>query len=405
MTKIFNKNFWLLAIMGISSGLPLSLTGSTLQAWLKSTDVDLTTIGLLALVGLPYTWKFLWSPIMDRYPLFRMGRRRSWMLISQVVLVGCIFAMSFLNPVSHLWWISAVALITAFASATQDIALDAWRREQLSIEDFGWGNGIHVAGYLFAMRMISGAFALILADSLPWSQVYQILGTIQVIGILGTLWAYEESKEIMPPKTLMEAFFLPLKDFFTKPSAAYILIFILLYKAGDNMAAHMSMPFYLDVGFTKTEVGSISKVVGWIGIALGSILGGLALRKISVYQGLWWFGILQMASTFGFALMAILPKQLDILTLVIAFENFAAGLGTAAFVTFIGLMTNRQFTATQFALLSSLMGVPRILLAAPTGYMAQNMGWFSFFNFCTWIAIPGMLLLLYMKKKLIFANQ
>lgn len=398
MSSLFNKNFWILTLMGISSGLPLSLTGGTLQAWLRSSNVDLTTIGLLALVGLPYTWKFLWSPIMDRFALFKAGRRRSWMLVSQVGLVLALGVMSFMNPEQDLTWISILALLTAFSSATQDIAMDAWRREQLAPNEFGWGNGIHVAGYLFAMRMVSGAFALILSDFINWGTVYQLMAGIQAVGIAATLMASEKEMEFAPPKTLHEAFWGPLKEFFQRPSAWYVLIFILLYKAGDNMAAHMSMPFYLDLGFSRTEVGSVTKVVGWIGIAAGSLLGGFALRKISVVSGLLWFGILQMVSTYGFAIMASLPKSIEILTAVIAFENFAAGLGTAAFVTFIGLMTNRQFTATQYALLSSLMGIPRIFLAAPTGYMAEGMGWFAFFSLCTFIAIPGLLMIGLIKR-------
>ena len=393
------KLFLILTLMGLSSGLPLSLTGGTLQAWLRGAGVDLTTIGLLAFVGIPYTWKFIWSPIMDRFSFFKWGRRRSWMLASQGCLVLFIFAFSGLSPDKDLYLISLLAVLTAFASATQDIAMDAWRREQLPSDEFAWGNGIHITGYLFAMRMISGAGALILADFLSWNLVYQIMAAIQVLGLLATGLAKEDSSTVVLPKTLKAAFTEPLLEFFQRPLAWLILIFILLYKAGDNMASHMSMPFYLDMGFTKTEVGSISKVVGWIAVAGGSLLGGWILRYISVYRGLWWFGWLQLISTLGFAVMAILPKGLEVLTVVIAFENFTAGLGTAAFVTFIGFLTHRQFTATQFALLSSLMGVPRIFLAAPTGFMAEKMGWFVFFNICTWIALPGLFLVFYLRKK------
>jgi PAT family beta-lactamase induction signal transducer AmpG len=393
MKYLGDRNFWILTIMGISSGLPLALTGGTLQAWLKSSNVDLATIGFFALVGIPYTWKFLWSPVMDRFFLPKVGRRKTWIYFSQVTLVLSILGMSSLDPAIQLWEISLLAVLCAFSSATQDIALDAWRREQLATQEFGWGNGIHVAGYLFAMRVISGALALILSDFMSWSQVYQIMGGIQALGLLATFLCKEQELNFQSPKSLQEAFIGPMKEFFNRPGAWFILAFILLYKVGDNMAAHMSMPFYLDLGFTRTEVGSITKVVGWLGIAGGSLVGGLILRKISVVSGLFWFGLLQMVSTFGFAVLAVMPKSIEILTAVILFENLAAGLGTAAFVTFIGLMTNKQFTATQYALLSSLMGIPRILLSAPTGVIAQNTGWFWFFTLCTLAAIPGILML------------
>jgi len=405
MKNLLTRNFWILTMMGISSGLPLALTGGTLQAWLKSSDVDLATIGLFALVGIPYTWKFLWAPIMDRFGLHKVGRRKSWMYLSQGALVLSILGMSGLEPSRDLPWISILAILAAFSSATQDIALDAWRREQLSPTEFGWGNGIHVAGYLFAMRVISGALALILSDFLAWSQVYQIMAGIQSAGLLATFFSRESELDFQPPKTIQEAFIGPMREFFGRSGAWMILLFILFYKVGDNMAAHMSMPFYLELGFTRTEVGSITKGFGWLGIAGGSLAGGWALRKISVISGLFWFGLLQMVSTSGFAILAVASKSAELLTAVILFENIAAGLGTAAFVTFIGLMTNRQFTATQYALLSSLMGIPRILFAAPTGIMAQNIGWVSFFIICTAIAIPGLAMLPKIKAIFLMNNS
>lgn len=400
MNKILSRNFWVLTLMGISSGLPLALTGGTLQAWLKSANVDLATIGLFALVGIPYTWKFLWSPIMDRFYLQKPGRRKSWMYLSQVTLILSILGMSFIDPSNNLALISGLAILAAFSSATQDIALDAWRREQLCPQEYGWGNGLHVAGYLFAMRVISGALALILSDYLSWSHVYQIMAAIQGLGLLSTYLSHENQYEFKPPKTIQEAFIGPMKEFFSRQQAWTIVVFILLYKVGDNMAAHMSMPFYLDIGFSRTEVGSITKIVGWIGIAGGSLVGGWLLKKISVISGLCWFGVLQMVSTFGFAVLSIAPKTIELLTAVILFENLSAGLGTSAFVTFIGLMTNKQFTATQFALLSSLMGIPRILFSAPTGFIAQSTGWFWFFTICTLIAVPGIVMIPKLKTHL-----
>lgn len=398
MNFFFQKNPYVslrevlvLTMMGVSSGLPLGLTGGTLQAWLRSEGVDLASIGLFALVGLPYTWKFLWSPILDHIKL-PMGRRRSWMLISQLLLVLTWLGFSFFSPKVSVIPFAILAFLGSFFSATQDIVLDAWRREQFDQKKFAFGNGIHVAGYLFSMRMISGAFALILSDHVSWGRVYQIMALIQCLGVFATFLSSESQLSPKSSRTLKDHFLDPLKDFFMKPKAFWILIFILLYKIGDNMAAQMSMPFYLDMGYTRSQVGAITKVLGWLGIALGSVTGGVILRKIRIDQGLFWFGVLQMISTAGFVILAILPPYEEWLSIVILIENFTAGLGTAAFVTFMGLLTNKEFTATQYALLTSLMGIPRIVLTSPTGFMAERMGWPLFFAFCTLIAIPGLLL-------------
>ncbi len=386
------KQSLIIFILGLSSGLPLSLTGGTLQAWLKSSNIDLGTIGLFALVGLPYTWKFLWSPIIDRYSVVKVGRRKFWMLISQVLLVCLLMGMSFLNPENQMILISVAAFLISFASATQDIVLDAWRREQLEPKTYAWANGLHVAGYLFSMRVLSGALALILSDFISWQQVYQIMAIIQGFGLIGALSVKEQSSQALIPATLQQAFWGPLKDFFSKQKAGIILAFIFLYKVGDNMAAHMSMPFYLEMGYSRTEVGAVIKILGWVGVALGSLLGGLAMQKLKMKTALVGFGALQMLSTAGFVVLALVSKDLILLSTVIGFENFSSGVGTAAFVTFIGLMTSKKFTATQYALLSSVMGIPRILISAPTGYLAQGVGWPLFFVVCTLVAIPGMLL-------------
>lgn len=380
-------------MMGISSGLPLALTGGTLQAWMKTEGVDLKTIGLFAAVGLPYTLKFLWAPFLDRYPLFGWGRRRGWMLLSQVLLISATVALSLSRPQDQLALVALVALLVSFFSATQDIALDAWRREALTEDELGWGSSVHVSGYLFSFRMISGALALVMSDHLPWSTVYQIMAAVLGVGIIATLMCREPEVEAQPPRTLREAVIDPFLDYFSKPGAWLILVFILLYKVGDNMAAQMTIPFFLDLGFTKTQIGAITKVVGWISLAFGGLLGGALIIRLKIVPALLLFGILQAFSTLAFSALALAGNNEWGLTGVIAFENFTSGMGTSAFVAFMATLTNKKFTATQYALLTSFMGIPRTIVAAPTGYLAEAMGWTGFFFLCTVVALPGLLLI------------
>jgi PAT family beta-lactamase induction signal transducer AmpG len=336
--------------------------------------------------------------MMDRFSLYKHFRRKSWMIFTQVLLLFAILMISTLDPTKQMLALTLVAFLIAFFSASQDIVLDAWRREAVPAEDFGWGTSIFVSGYLFSMRMLSGAGALILSDFLPWSEVYLIMAGVQSLGLVATLVAAEPRVESQP-RTLRETVIEPFVDYLARPGAILLLLFILLYKAGDVMAAHMTIPFYLDLGFSRAEVGAISKLVGWASVFFGTLIGGILMARISLGKALFIFGILQGVSTFGFAVLALIGKSTSMLTGVIVFENLTAGMGTASFVAFMGLLTNRKFTATQYALLTSLMGIPRSILAAPTGYMAQVMGWFSFFGVCTLVAVPGLMMILYFKKR------
>lgn len=399
LQKLFNKQSLIILLMGLSSGLPIALTGGTLQAWMKSENVDLATIGLFAMVGLPYTFKFLWAPIMDRYTVLPLGRRRGWMLVSQILLIASVFVLSFARPQEDLYFVAMLSLLVAFFSSSQDIVIDAWRREALPDDEQGWGSSVHISSYLFGMRLVSGAFALILSDFIPFGQVYQIMAVVLGLGVIATLLCHEPKVEAKPPRTLQEAVISPFKDYFSKDGAWLILIFILLYKVGDNMAAHMTMPFYLDLGFSRTEVGAITKVVGWVGVAFGGLLGGALILRWKIVPSLFIFGILQAISTLFFAGLALIGKSEPALAFVIGFENFTAGMGSAAFVAFMAVITNKKFTATQFALLTSLMGVPRIFAAAPTGYLAEHLGWVGFFVMCSLVALPGLALIRPLQKK------
>jgi len=379
-------------LMGFSSGLPLLLTGSVLQAWMTDEGVDLGTIGLFALVGLPYTLKFVWAPLTDRFSVPLLGRRRGWLLGVQLLLMAAIAALGWTQPAENPLVVALVAWLVTFFSASQDIVIDAYRREALADTELGLGASLYVNGYRIGMLLASGG-GLILADLMPFSAVYQLMAMGMLVGIVTTLLAPEPEIQAGLPRSLRGAVVEPFVDYFRRRHALLILLFILLYKLGDTMASHMSTPFYLDIGFSKTEIGAVVKLFGFWATVTGGMLGGIVILRTGIYRALWGFGILQALSTAGFALLALSGYSLPLLAGVIAFENLTAGMGTAAFVAFMAALTNRRFTATQYALLSSLMGIPRVIVAAPTGYFADWLGWAAFFLSCTLIAVPGLLLL------------
>lgn len=380
-------------IMGFACGLPLLLTISVLQAWMKEKGVDLTVIGLMALVGLPYTLKFIWAPIMDRFTPGFLGRRRGWLFIAQVLLVLSIIGLGQTNPGNNPWMVAFAAFLVTFFSASQDIVVDAYRREDLSDRELGLGSSLYVNGYRVGMLLASGG-GLIMADHIPFSSVYLIMAVCMIPGIITTLLAPEPQVHEGTPKTIKEAVIHPLTEYFSRDGAVLILCFILFYKIGDTMASAITIPFYLDIGFTKTEIGTVVKLFGFWATIAGSLIGGVLMLKIDINRCLWIFGFLQALSTAGFALLARIGSSIPALSGVIAFENLSSGMGTTAFVAFMASITNKKFTATQYALLSSLMGVPRVLASAPTGFLAKYMGWETFFISCTLIAVPGILLLL-----------
>ncbi|HEB96830.1 MAG TPA: MFS transporter [Sedimenticola thiotaurini] len=392
LRSVFSGRMLVAALMGFASGLPLLLTGSVLQAWMKEDGVDLSTIGLFALVGLPYTLKFLWAPLMDRFTPAFLGRRRGWLLLMQLALIGALLVLAASSPAASPPGVALAALLVTFFSASQDIVIDAYRREALADEEQGLGASLYVNGYRVGMLLASGG-GLIMADFMPFPQVYMVMAGIMLIGVATTLLAPEPAVKEGAPSSLLEAVVHPFVEYFQRPDALLILLFILLYKIGDTMASQMTIPFYLDIGFSKTEIGAVVKLFGFWATILGGLVGGVLILRLGIYRALWGFGILQGVSTAGFALLAFLGASLPGLAGVIAFENFSGGLGTAAYVAFMASLTNKRFTATQYALLSSLMGVPRVIASSPTGYMVEWMGWVPFFLFCALIAVPGLLLL------------
>ena len=393
---LLNRRMLICIFTGFSSGLPLYILINLIPAWLRTEHVDLKAIGLFALIQLPFTWKFLWSPLLDRYAIPFLGRRRGWMLITQLLLLVSIPLFGTLNPQLNLWTIAYLATAVAFFSATQDIVLDAYRRELLPDPELGLGNSIFVQAYRIS-SLVPGALSLILADHLPWQSVFVITALFMIPGLATTLLVSEPALAHPAPRTLADAIVLPFREFITRHGvreALLILAFIFLYKLGDSMATALATPFYLDIGFTKSEIGLIAKNAGLWPSVVGGLLGGLWMVKIGINRALWVFGLVQLVSILGFAWLAYVhqPDRV-LLALVISVEALGVGLGTAAFVAFIARTTDPRYTATQFALFTSLAVVPRSVVNASTGWMVEAMGWFDFYLLCTALALPGMALL------------
>ncbi len=389
---------------GFTSGLPLYFLINLIPAWLRGEHIDLKTIGLMALIGLPFTWKFIWSPVMDAVRLPFLGRRRGWMLVTQIGLLLALAAYAFLNPHQHLPVIIGLSAVVAFFSASQDIVLDAFRREILPDEELGLGNSIHVNAYRIA-ALVPGSLSLILADRMPWGNVFIITALFMLPGLLMTLFLAKEP-DLPPaaPRTLVQTVVEPFQEFFSRKGtkqAALVLLFIFLYKLGDSMATSLATPFYLDMGFSKTDIGLIAKNAGLWPAVIAGILGGIWMLKLGINKALWLFGVVQVVTILGFVWLAGFGR-FDTITLteqmmlagVIGAEAVGVGLGTAAFVSYMARETNPAFTATQLALFTSLSAVPRTFINATTGYLIEWLGYVHFFWLCFILALPGMFLLL-----------
>lgn len=378
-------------ILGFSSGLPLLLIGGTLKAWLHDEGLDLTTIGFFALVGLPYTLKFVWSPLLDRYVPPFLDRRRGWIVVFQVLLLLSFALIAFVHPAQHTLLLGGLCILVAFFSASQDIAIDAYRREILSDEEMGFGFSLGITGYRLGM-LVASAGALPLADQWGWQNTYLVMAAAMGVGIV-TAFLAPKAAVIAIPATLKEAVINPFIQFFRRQGAWYILLFILLYKIGDQMATDIINPFYLDLGFTKTQIGMVAKVFGLSAMIAGGIIGGLLLYKISLYRALWIFGIFQAVSTLSFSWLAHTGFSLGIMATVVTIESLASGMGGAAFAAYMACLCDKRFTATQYALFSSLFGIARVVFTTGDGFLAKHLGWDMYFVFCTMISIPGLLIL------------
>jgi PAT family beta-lactamase induction signal transducer AmpG len=397
LLKVFeSRKMAALLLLGFASGLPLLLIGNNLKAWMTQEQVDLAAIGWFSLASLPYSLKFLWSPFLDRFTPPFLGRRRGWLIVTQIALIVAIAFMAFQQPKQALQLLAINAIVIAFLSATQDIAADAYRTDVLTELEMGAGAAVFILGYRIAL-LVAGSLGLILADRMPWSTVYLFMAGIMVMGIVGVLFA-PEPRQISPPASLAEAVVLPFGEFFQRQGviqALLILVFITLYKLGDALLSNMATPFLLTIGFTKTDIGAIQVGMGLIATIVGALVGGVVLSRIGINRSLWVFGGLQALSNLAYFILAQpqFSQNYQLLVLTINIENFCGGLGTAAFVAFLMSLCNQRFSATQYALLSSLMAVSRDILAAPAGSIAKSTGWPTFFLITIIAAVPGLLLL------------
>lgn len=392
---VLNRRMLICVFTGFTSGLPLYVLFQLVPGWLRVEGVGLAEIGFFALVQFPYTWKFLWSPVMDRFTLPFLGHRRGWMLVTQVALLISISVMGFIKPDLNLWTVAYLSAAIAFFSASQDIVLDAYRRELLPDVELGLGNSIHVQAYRLS-GLVPGALGFILADHFDWSIVFIIIGMFMLVGIVLTLVINEAIADPTPPKTMRDAVIEPFRDFISRSGLApalMVLAFLFFYKLGDNMATALQTPFFIDVGFTLTQIGAIAKTAGLIAAITGGMVGGLVMVKLPINRALWLFGVVQIVSILGFALLSEIGTNPWMLGVVVAFEYLGVGLGSAALIAFMARTTNPAFAATQLALFTALASVPRVFANATTGVIVEQVGWTNFFLLCTLLAVPGMLLL------------
>ncbi len=388
-----NRRVGVMLLLGFGSGLPLALTSGTLQAWMTVEGVDIRTIGLFTLVGLPYTLKFLWSPFMDRFVPPWLGRRRGWIVVTQIGLICGIAAIGFNSPRHAPLALALLALVVAFLSASQDIAFDAYRADVLRDKERGIGAAVSVLGYRIAM-LVSGALALIVADRLGWQFTYVMMAGLLAVGVVAALFGPEPETPANAPRSLAEAVVGPLREFFSRPGALALLAVIVLYKLGDAFAGTLTTAFLLrGVEFSLTDVGAVNKGLGTVAVIVGALFGGALMIKLGLFRALLLFGVLQAVSNLSFMLLAWAGKNYALMVTAVAFENVTGGMGTAAFVAFLMALCNHRYTATQYALLSALASLGRQYMGPPAGFLVEAVGWAQFFFVTALVALPGVWLL------------
>lgn len=397
-----NPRILAVTLLGFSSGLPLALTGSTLQAWFTQSGVSLLTIGALTLVGMPYIWKFLWSPIMDRFVPPLWGRRRGWIGLTQLGLCITLFMLANLDPKIQPSVMGVLALVIAFISASQDIAIDAYRTDTFLPEERGMGS----AWFIFTARMaslVSGGLALILADHLGWRITYELMSVLLAVSIIVTYFSPDIPEHIRPPKNFMAAIVEPFRELFAREAIVAILIFIVLYKLGDALALSLMSSFLLrGLGFSLTEIGFAYKLVSLVASVMGALAGGVLLTRLGLYRSLLYFGIMQAFSNLMFVLLAVTGKNLTVLVAAMFIENFSGGMSTTALLVLMTGLCNQRYSATQFACLSAVMAIGRVFLGPVAAVMVKHLGWAEFYGWTFIICFPGIILLIMLRNRVTF---
>lgn len=398
LNLLLQKKMLLILLLGFASGLPLGLSGSTLQAWYAMDGVSMVTIGFLALVGQPYVYKFLWSPVLDKYRLPFLGLRRGWMIATQVGIIAVLVLMAFMRPATTPYHLAFLALCLTFLSATQDIAIDAYRTELLTVPERGMGTSMAVTGYRIAM-LVSGGLTMIIAHYSSFSFTYLLMAGLMGVGVIATLWGNEPVHYREKSEAFLTACLEPFKEFFSRQNAVALLGLIVLYKLGDAFAGSLTTAFLLKgVGFTLKEVGLINKTIGLAATLFGVFVGGVLMVRLGLFRSLLWFGILQAVTNLLFFGLAMVGQHLPLLVATVFLENFSGGLGTAAFMALVMSLCNARFTATQFALLSSFSAVGRVFVGPAAGYLVESVGWAEFFLWTVVFALPGLLLLWWLRN-------
>ncbi len=394
----FYKKMLIATLLGISSGMPYFVFYNTLPALFRESGMQLSTIAAFGLVSIPYTLKFLWAPLLERYTIPIFGHRRGWMFLTQVSLIIIISILGLFNPVTHIPIFVLLSFLMILFSATQDIVIDGYRRELLDDNELGSGNAWFVNAWR-SSTLIPGSLGLILADQIEWKYVFPIIASFMLIGLVTTILIKENTQPKINNNHLIKSIIEPYKEYFARFEIRHgilLLIFLMLYKLGDSMATALSTPFYLDLGFSKTVLGTVAKGAAlWSSVA-GAFIAGFVMRKISLNKSLWVFGLFQMITILGFAWLSSveLPNKTQ-LFMVISLEYLGVGMGTVAVISFMFKMSSKAFAASQIALFTAITAIPRTFINATTGYIIEKVGYTDFFLICTAAAIPGMLLLLY----------
>ena len=386
-----NRRLAAVLVMGLASGLPYNLTDATMQAWLKDTGLSNTTIGWLSLVGLAYTLKPAWAPLLDRYSIPILGRRRGWIVIFQILLAAALAWMAWHGPERGLVPFATLAVVIAVLSASQDIVIDAWRTDLVTVAERGPAATAANLGYR-ASSWFAFSGALILADQMGWRTTYLVMAVVMLAFVVATLVTPEPELRAPPPKTLAEAVSGPLKHLFGNPAMGVLLAALVFYKVGDAFALKLFTPFLMDVGFTKTEIGAVTKTLQLLASVLGAIVGGLWLVKLGLVRALLVFGSLQEIANLGYSVVSVVGHDLTVMAAAVFLDNFVGAMGNTALVVFIMALCDVRFSAFQYAFLSAIAVLPRNVLGAPAGFLSDEIGWTAFFIITFFTALPGLVM-------------